>query len=85
LINKSVSQLIDLGAAFQRAIGTPGAAESVATAKGFMDFLNSKIDAIDPSLPDVLVNVAGGDIRFSISLARTASISAFPSPLTSAH
>jgi hypothetical protein len=69
LINKSVSDLVDLGATFLDDVQTPGDDSVVSSAKKLEAFLNSKINpSNDPDGPHVQVVVRPDDIRFRLKV-----------------
>lgn len=81
LVNKSISDLLDLGQALLEKLqptGTPAAATlDVATAQKLADFLNRKIA---PNGPPVVskITVTPGDIRFQFSFSKTITPIVFP-------
>jgi autotransporter-associated beta strand protein len=78
LVNKSVSDLVDLGQMFLHQIGSPDdpnnvGIASVATAQKLQDFINRKLDPdpTDDVVPNVVtITVTPGDIRFTFTFTR---------------
>ncbi len=66
LINKSVSELIDLGEAWSSTIGQPDSANAIATAQGLQQFLQSKLG----NTATVQVTVRHDDILFEFGFAK---------------
>ncbi|MCA9170110.1 MAG: hypothetical protein KDB23_20680, partial [Planctomycetales bacterium] len=70
LVNRSLSDLIDLGQVWSEAIGSPESANSIATAASLTTFLNGKLGTAQNPNP-VSVTIAPGEILFDLDLQRS--------------
>lgn len=70
LINRSVSELVDLGETWTQTVGSPDSATSVATAQKLEAFINSKLGTVaNPDVVDVIVQP--GNMIFDFTIDRS--------------
>lgn len=79
LLNRSVSDLVDLGEAFSKTIGKPDSPNAISNAKAFENFINTKLG--NPN-PPISVDVTKSGIEFNFKLSHRFQPHAVPLTFT---